>query len=129
MSTPLYMRELEDNFLQQRTRNPHSAARPSHACPMHDLFLTRESNDLTLLEHVQASFQGMLRKSLLRDKLAYERLIACTPSDWQASSEFLFDAVNFLVQFRSCQALDGASGNGVHGGEFEEANGLVNVVR
>ena len=72
----------------------------------------------------------MLAVPLLRAKLPHETLIARAPPDRQSALQLLLDRLDLGLQLGAGHPVCGAAGgDGVHGGVFEEADGLFDVVR
>ena len=70
----------------------------------------------------------MTRVPLLRHELLHQALIARTPPDGQSPLDLLLYAGHLLVQLAARHAVRRACGDGVHGGELEEADRLFDVV-
>ncbi len=95
---------------------------------MNDLLLPREPNDLALLEDKQRALERVARVPLLRHEFADETLVARTPADRQTTADLLFDLRHLLVDRAARQPVGGARGNGIHGGELEEPDRLLDMV-
>lgn len=85
-------------------------------------------DNLPLLQHKQRPLQRMTTKTLLRHELLHQTLIARLPPHRQPPLQLLLDPRHLVVQFSAREAVGGTGGDGVHGGELEEADGFFDVV-
>jgi hypothetical protein len=96
---------------------------------MHNLLLPRKPDDLPLFQHKQRTLERMSGISLLSDKLADKALVRSTPAYGQATTELALNLRYFLVELTPGDAIDRSRGDGVHGGESEESNRFIDMVR
>jgi len=70
----------------------------------------------------------MARTPLLRHELLDETLITCAPANGKSPAQFPLYPRHLLVKLSTGQSISRPSGDGVHGREFEQADGLFDMV-
>lgn len=90
--------------------------------------LAREPDNLSLLHNKQRPLQRMARVSLLRHEFSDKTLITRAPPHREAPPQLALYQGHLLVELSTRETIGGPCRHGIHGGEFEQTNGFLDVV-